>query len=193
MGKEYRDAEWLRSRYWDDGMTYAEMADECDVSVSTIQDWMNKHDIDRRSRAEAKRRASSPWVGITSDGYTEVQHQHDGETYSAKIHRLCAVAWFGIDYANEDIHVHHDSGFGFDNREENLEPKSVSEHHEHHWDSRDRSGLDSAVLVESDVREIYERCESEKHSQLADEFGVHKSTISAIATGRNWSHITDNE
>jgi 5-methylcytosine-specific restriction endonuclease McrA len=48
MGKRYHDADWLRQRYHEEGMTQAEIAEECGVSPRAIRDWMKRHEIPRR-------------------------------------------------------------------------------------------------------------------------------------------------
>ena len=46
----------------------------------------------------------------------------------------------------------------------------------------------AAKLTEDQVREIY--ASTEPCAELASMYGVNKSSISAIRTGRTWSHIT---
>lgn len=46
-----------------------------------------------------------------------------------------------------------------------------------------------AMLTRTAVIEIKSRLDTETYTDLADEFGVSLSTISAIANGRNWSHL----
>lgn len=49
----------------------------------------------------------------------------------------------------------------------------------------------SAIIDETIVRNIkISLASGEKHRVLADRYGVAKPTISAIATGRNWKHVT---
>ncbi len=45
----------------------------------------------------------------------------------------------------------------------------------------------SAILSESDVNEI--RSSAEPYGVLANRYGVSKSAISSVRTGKNWSHI----
>ncbi len=45
----YWNEEWLRGKYWDEELTQAQIADLADVSRTTIQKWMEKHDIERRT------------------------------------------------------------------------------------------------------------------------------------------------
>lgn len=44
----YREADWLKSRYWEDELTQQEIGDECGVHVRTVRKWMNRHDIETR-------------------------------------------------------------------------------------------------------------------------------------------------
>ena len=48
MPPNYRDPEWLAARYRDDGWTQREIADACDVSPTTIGEWMDRHGIETR-------------------------------------------------------------------------------------------------------------------------------------------------
>jgi hypothetical protein len=50
----YRDGEWLRQRYIDDGMTMMAIANTCGVSAMCINDWLKRHDIQTRSRGAPK-------------------------------------------------------------------------------------------------------------------------------------------
>lgn len=47
----YRNAAWLRTKYWDEKFCVREMAELCGCSQAVILRWMKKHDIKRRSRA----------------------------------------------------------------------------------------------------------------------------------------------
>ena len=52
--KKYHDAEWLREKYHVERMTMREIADECGVTNTTISDWMDRHDIEKRNQREAQ-------------------------------------------------------------------------------------------------------------------------------------------
>lgn len=45
----YRDEEWLREKYWDDGLSSAEIGQLCDVGQQTISRWLRRNDIETRS------------------------------------------------------------------------------------------------------------------------------------------------
>jgi transposase len=49
----HKDEEWLREQYHEKEKSTLEMADECEVGHKTICKWMERHDIERRSRSEA--------------------------------------------------------------------------------------------------------------------------------------------
>ena len=48
MGRRYRNGWWLERKYHEEGLTQAEIADECDVSPRCIRDWMDRRGIETR-------------------------------------------------------------------------------------------------------------------------------------------------
>lgn len=44
----YREEDWLRARYWADGMSLGEIADAVGVSDDTVRRWMVRHGVERR-------------------------------------------------------------------------------------------------------------------------------------------------
>jgi predicted transcriptional regulator len=50
----YKDEQWLEEKYWDEGLTQAEMASLEGVVKGTISKYMRKFDIPRRSSAESR-------------------------------------------------------------------------------------------------------------------------------------------
>lgn len=52
--KPYQDEKWLREQYHKSKKSQREIAELADVTEQTIRRWMKKHDIERRSVAEAK-------------------------------------------------------------------------------------------------------------------------------------------
>lgn len=57
---KYRQEEWLRERYIEERKTTREIADICDVTAPTIQNWLHKHDIEVRHGSEA---IKTQWEG----------------------------------------------------------------------------------------------------------------------------------
>lgn len=53
MGYNYRDRDWLFEQYVTAKRTTVSMAEECNVSNSTVIRWMDKNEIPRRSVSEA--------------------------------------------------------------------------------------------------------------------------------------------
>lgn len=47
---DYRDEEWLREMYVERHLSVYDIADACDVTISTISRWLNKHGIETRDR-----------------------------------------------------------------------------------------------------------------------------------------------
>lgn len=58
--KLYRDAEWLRQKYWDEKSTMQEMAELANCSCRSILRWMVEYDIPRRLPSEYMITGDSP-------------------------------------------------------------------------------------------------------------------------------------
>lgn len=85
MAKRYRSSWWLERKYWDEGLTQQEIAEECGASTRTIRRYMSKYDIPTRDLTgenhpmygrerseEAKRKISETLDGRTvSEGTRE--------------------------------------------------------------------------------------------------------------------------
>jgi len=144
-GQVYRDAEWLREKYWDEGLTVHEMGDEVDAAAQTIVNWMDKHQIERRRPREnhgVKRVTLNMTHGDFGEipgGYVQAQSQitRNGEyEYSVcGIHQLLAISE-GADptkvFSNGQTVVHHENGLKWDNRPDNIMVMSGSAHTSYH-------------------------------------------------------------
>ena len=53
----YRNETWLRHEYENNGNSMARIAQDCGVSPMTIQNWLNTHSIETRSRGRKKKSA----------------------------------------------------------------------------------------------------------------------------------------
>jgi predicted transcriptional regulator len=53
MSRKYRDSDWLEAQYLDNERSQQDIADECGVSQSVISEWIDKHNIDKRTRSES--------------------------------------------------------------------------------------------------------------------------------------------
>lgn len=121
----WRDKEKVRSLYWDKGKTAEEIADEFGCAKWTVLNWMQKMGIERRSKGH---RLDKPATFYTQNGgYETSQSQINGEKDVVLIHRLAAVAWFGLERVKNN-EIHHETNVGWDNREEVLTPMEPGEH-----------------------------------------------------------------
>lgn len=128
----YKDPDWLNRHYHELGKSMQELSDSQDVSRRTIQHWMDKYGIERRSvgmrytpyaRFETRRDGYEKW------GNCESSKKHG--TVDMLVHRLLAISEYGVDDV-KDNHVHHKNEIPWDNRPENIEILSPSEHAKHH-------------------------------------------------------------
>ena len=137
----WQDPEVLRQLYYDEKMSQGEIAEKYGKDQSTIHHWMEKCEVKSRPSNVTRvlRDPGGGFVHADIGGYeqinTGVSREESENTVVYHIHRLCAMAWFGID-AVKGNHVHHKNGIPWDNREENLEVLSESEHRRHHAEKR---------------------------------------------------------
>lgn len=122
---------FLKSLYIDKGMKQWEIADRLDCHQTTICTELMKNGIETR---DAEDYQELPFY--FHQGYLATRHRtttKDGESKRnlVYIHRLIAVAKYGVD-ALEGKYVHHKNGHKCDNRHENIELVSKSEHAEIH-------------------------------------------------------------
>lgn len=130
--------ELLTELYWGKNLSLPQIGERFGVSKRPVRGWFDKYDIGTRdtsaaARAHGLRRQPSFYM---TNGYYIVATEIDGERWYVPVHRLAAVAWFGFDAVAGKI-VHHKSGVKWDNREENLELLTQSEHMKLHWERGD--------------------------------------------------------
>ena len=156
--RPYREEEFLISLYIDQELSMTEIGKRVGRDGGTIQYWLKKHGIERRSREEAQqlRRLRGTDVGFytRTDGYEEISTTHDREYERFLHHRLIAVAEYGYE-AVVDNHVHHALEIPWANWREVLDVVSPAEHREKHArKSRERGEADT-FQEESLLRELY--------------------------------------
>lgn len=108
------------------------------------------------------------------------------------VQRLVCLAFHGVPKPGQDNACHRD-GNRKNNREDNLYWGSHSQNHHDkiaHGTMARGSKQGQSVLNETSVLEIKRRlADGEQGAVLAGEFGVARSTISAIRSGKNWSWL----
>jgi len=112
-----------RKRMAQRGISQAEIAEAEDVSEKAIEHFFRARGV--------KMKELRPVNLMMNGGYERWQHDWDGERFRFPVHRLAAIAWFGID-AVKGKDIHHVNGIPWDTREDNLEVLSVAEHNATH-------------------------------------------------------------
>lgn len=127
--KPYRDEYVIRELYVNQKRSASEVGRILDCSKDTVSKYCDEFGIERRGVAEASRLANMklPHVRTTPHGYESVQDGFFGGNNRVYIHRLLAVAEFGFDKVCGSV-VHHVNGVPWDNREENIEVHTNSDH-----------------------------------------------------------------
>jgi len=126
----HRDEELLRRLYHDEGLTQREVADVIGCHYSTVDDWMSRLGVEKRSKSEARGGGVSFRFG-SERGYPTLSISHGTSSSQIRVHQLVAVA-HGADphrvYSGGDYHVHHRNRMTADNRPENLNVVEAGEH-----------------------------------------------------------------
>lgn len=129
----WRDKETLEELYIEQRLTIPEVAEELECGKTTIHRWLKNHGIGRRNSGGRRERA---WFGTDNWGY-ERWNEKISES-CVRVHRLQAVAEYGFDAVKDKV-VHHRNGFKWDNRPDNLELMTATEHSKHHYIERERA------------------------------------------------------
>lgn len=125
----WRDKETLQRLHHEERLTQEEMGERLGCTRRTISEWFSRHGIEARMGPPRIERVH---YSTRKEGYEIWQDKcPPSRDDTCLIHRLAAVAWFGFD-AVRDHHVHHENRIPWDNREENLELFTPSEHARHH-------------------------------------------------------------
>lgn len=126
----YRDKEILQEYYIEKSLTTREVAEELDCSCETVREWLHRHDIPTRKRGGGNR---VPWAGFrtNTDGYEEWAARSGGVSKRVLVHRLLAVSIHGYEPVC-DRHIHHRNEIRWDNRPENIDVLTPSEHSQIH-------------------------------------------------------------
>lgn len=128
--------------------------------------------------------------GVNSSGYQSLTFVKNKIRKSITVHRLVAISF--MENQKNKREVNHKNGIKTDNRVENLEWVTPKENQRHSVDTGLKSKGETnynSKLTESQAIEIkygyFDLC----HKEIACIYGVAKSRISSIRTGKDWKHI----
>jgi len=159
----------LRNLYHHKKMSMQDVADALGVKRSKVRYQMEKHSVETRTKQEAKLIAGgAPTLRIGSGGYEHFIVSQNNEKSRVEHHRLLAAAMYGFDEV-EGKHVHHKNGIPWDNRPENLEVLTPSEHLRKHRDVT----TDSKKLA---IWALYESTDY-KYREIAEMFDENTSNV----------------
>lgn len=194
----YRDEDWLREQYVEEGLTQAEIGELCNVCSETIRHWLSRHSIgDRENKLsetekeefwehvkEGPKQACWLWTGSKSTS-GHGQFYASGRMWPA--HRIAFTLDAGEQPENCVLHV-------CDN------PQCVNPEHlydgtysENLRDAYIRGRRDAGKLSADDVEEIVDLASDNPdltQSEIAEQYQVTRKSISNILTGRTWSRVT---
>lgn len=155
----YRDKEFLKRNYIEQGKTMREIADMCGCSGSAVSRWIEKHGIEkRRSESEVRFRLSGPRSG-GMEGYPTLSRLGCDEVPKLLEHRLVLLAeGHSIKevFGDNNYNIHHRNGHKCDNRPSNLELVDRREHGRKHshtsWKKWSDDDIESVIHFMLDVR-----------------------------------------
>ncbi|MEG0775633.1 HNH endonuclease [Clostridium sp.] len=127
---------------------------------------------------------------VTDKGYMKISLVNNGTKRTFSIHRLVMLTHNPIENHSE-LEVNHKDGNKLNNNLGNLEwcsrDANMSHATEHHLVGQGETHS-RVVLTEKEVLEIINKYKAGgcSYAKLADEYGVHKSTIGSIVRGTSW-------
>jgi len=186
---EYRNEETLRRMYWGERMSLSEIAEQFGVVISTIESWMKKNGVERRSDGRRYPFQTHASYRIDDMGYAQWRHKYNGKEDSVRVHQLLAVAKGRdpSDVFGSGNHVHHKNGIPWDNRPENIELLTAVEHTRGHHIGEQNP---NAKLSGEDVSEIKQRLRAgESAESIASDYPIVDDVVLKIGNGSSWSHI----
>jgi hypothetical protein len=132
---------------------------------------------------------------ITKSGYPAVNLCEPGRRHRTFVHRLVALAFIGPQPVGHQ--VNHKNGIRDDNRALNLEYLTPSQNQTHAYAVLHRrqvivrgESVGIAKMTDDAVRKMrHEYAAGATQLQLANAFGLARSTVSFIVNRRTWTHV----
>lgn len=127
-------------------------------------------------------------------GYLFVGLQVDNQLKQLSVHRLVAEVF--VSNPDRYSEVNHENGIKDDNRSVNLKWCSKSYNIQHALNSGLKprgENINTNILTVSQVLKVCELLDAKGMTQVSigKMFGIHKDTVSAINTGKNWNWLTN--
>jgi hypothetical protein len=122
----YQNKDWLSEKYLNEKLTMKQISKECNCCEATIRNWINRFKIPPRPAAALKGERNFKWNGgryTAKSGYVFLLI--DGERKLE--HRHLLEESLGRKLLSEE-HIHHINGNPSDNRLENLQIMTSSDH-----------------------------------------------------------------
>lgn len=129
MEKPYQNKDWLYKMYFVESFTVSEIAQDCEVSITTISRWAEKFDIrEIRQYSGDRKGPNNPyWKGgkykDNQTGYVYVylpEHPHANKKGYLPEHRVIMENFLGRDLKTNET-IRHKNKIKDDNRLNNLE------------------------------------------------------------------------
>lgn len=142
-------------------------------------------------RGKGRRRGKPKRLGnVSSNGYIRVSFRFNGRLYAESAHRIVYAYFHNITEFPDGMVINHKDGNRQNNRIENLELVTPKENVNHAINTglRDVGNTNTAKLNWGLVDEIRCKYSTGKYTyaELAEFYGVHKSTIARICQNRAW-------
>jgi acetolactate synthase regulatory subunit len=125
---------------------------------------------------------------VNNRGYVRYSFRFNGRYHAESVHRIVYVYFNDISIFERGYEINHIDGNQLNNKIENLELVTSSENKLHAL----RTGLrkientNTAKLDWVKVAEIKNLFHTKTHKQIAEIYGVHKSTIDSISQNKAW-------
>lgn len=180
LTKRHRDEEVLRELYIEHDLSIKETARELGKDRHTVSKALDDFGIEKDGESKYRRKAhlSKPVPYFSYDGYRLWQHSVGNNESPERVfvHRLLAVSEYGLEaIAGED--VHHKNNHRFDNRPENIEIKTRSDH------SKEHNPRHFTEPEAEEIRERYARGDCTQYG-LSEEYGVSQPLIEKVLSRR---------
>jgi len=129
--EKLKDGDWLHEHHHTHGRSLRDIAEKIGVHHEHVRYWMEKHNIERRGRHQS-RRSRPVTLQMNDTGHMRWRGADgSGGKHDVYVHRLLATLHYDLDEIS-DKEVHHRNHIPWDNRPDNLELLSTSDHLHHH-------------------------------------------------------------